>query len=195
MFQISHQTILTLSWSLSQTILHTFLDIKQYWHFQRVTGEQYYRIYIKQCCYFQRVPSKWNYSNVQSTYHTILTLSDSYYQTILTYSELISSSIHTSTELLLNNSKHFLEFLNGHLNRQKILKAGNSQLKVRKVGTDNVAIDCSWVYMIGWLVIDGFMGVLSPPSPIQNVPKKFEILPVPSYNIQKNILAPQYHGK
>ena len=121
MFQISHQTILTLSWSFSQTILHTFLDIKQYWHFQRVTGEQYYRIYIKQCCYFQRVPSKWNYSKVQSTYHTILTLSDSYYQTILTYSELISSSIHTSTELLLNNSKHFLEFLNGHLNRQKIL--------------------------------------------------------------------------
>ena len=49
-------------------------------------------------------------------------LSESYYQAILTYSELISNSIHTSTELLPNNSKHFIEILNGHLDIPKILK-------------------------------------------------------------------------
>ena len=39
--------------------------IKQYWHFQRVTGKQYYtlsRVYIKQYRHFQRVPSTLNYS-------------------------------------------------------------------------------------------------------------------------------------
>ena len=51
-----------------------------------------------------------------------MTLSESYYQAILTYSELILNSIHTCTKLLPNNNKHFLEILNGHLNRQKILK-------------------------------------------------------------------------
>ena len=35
-----------------------------------------------------------------------------------------------------------------------------------------------------WFVIDGFMEALSSP-PIQNFAKKFEILPTPSYNIQK----------
>ena len=81
-----YQTILTFSWSSSQTIQHTFLDMKQYWR-------------------FQRVPSKLNYSKnfFQSTCHTIMTLSESYYQTILTYSELISNSIHTFTELLPDN--------------------------------------------------------------------------------------------
>ena len=124
MFQISYQTILTLSWSYSQTILHTFLNIKQYWHFQRVTGKQYYRVYIKEYWHFQKVPSKLNYSKnfFQSTYHTIMTLSQSYYQTILAYSQLILNSIHTSTELLPNNSKHYLEIWNGHLNKLKILK-------------------------------------------------------------------------
>ena len=122
--------------------------IKQYWHFHWVTPKQYYtlfqtsnntdifrellvnntthfsRVYIKQYWHFQRVPSKLNYSKnfFQSSYHTILTLSESYYQTILTYLELVSNSIHTFTELLPNNSKHFFESLNGHLNRQKILK-------------------------------------------------------------------------
>ena len=47
-FQILYKTILKLSWSYSQTILHTFLDSKQYLHFQRVTGKQYHRVYIKQ---------------------------------------------------------------------------------------------------------------------------------------------------
>ena len=124
MFQISYQTILILSWSYSLTILHTFPDIKQYWYFQRVTGKQYYRVYVKQYWHFQRVPSILNYSKnfFQSTYHTIMTLSKSYYQTILTYLELIPNSIHIFAELLTNNSKHFLGILNGHLNRQNILK-------------------------------------------------------------------------
>ena len=52
----------------------------------------------------------------------ILTFSESYYQTILTYSEDILKSVYTFTELLPNNSKHFFESLNGHSNRQKILK-------------------------------------------------------------------------
>ena len=58
MFQISYQTILILSWSYSQTILHTFPDIRQYWHFQRVTGKQYYTLF-------------------QSLYQAILTFSES----------------------------------------------------------------------------------------------------------------------
>ena len=36
----------------------------------------------------------------QSTYHTIMSLSESYYKTILIYSEIISNSIHNFTELL-----------------------------------------------------------------------------------------------
>ena len=50
-----------------------------------------------------------------------------YYQTILTYLELISNSTHTLTKLIPNNSKHFFESFNGHLNRQKILKEKNSK--------------------------------------------------------------------
>ena len=79
--------------------------IKLYWHFHWVTPKQYYtlfhtlnntdifrellvnnttyfsRVYIKQYWHFQRVPSKLNYSknSFQSTYHTIMTLSESYY--------------------------------------------------------------------------------------------------------------------
>ena len=61
LFQISYQTILTLSLSYSQTILNTFPDIKQYWNFQRVTGKQYYTLF-------------------QSLYQTILVFSESSYQ-------------------------------------------------------------------------------------------------------------------
>ena len=52
----------------------------------------------------------------------ILTLSESCYQKILTYLEFISNSIYTFTKLLPYNTKYFFERLNGHLNRQKILK-------------------------------------------------------------------------
>ena len=98
--------------------------IKQYWDFQEVTGEKYYKRLQISCHYqaivFQRVPSKLNYSKsfFQSSYHTILTLTyylSTYYLTILTYSVLISNSIHTFTELLVHNSKHFFESFNGHL--------------------------------------------------------------------------------
>ena len=51
-----------------------------------------------------------------------MSLSESYYQRILTYWEVISNSIYTFTDLLPDNSKHFFEGLNGHLNRQKILQ-------------------------------------------------------------------------
>ena len=49
------------SLSYSQTILRTFLDIKQYCHFQRVTGKQYYTL-------------------LQNLYQTILTFSESSFQ-------------------------------------------------------------------------------------------------------------------
>ena len=122
-----------------------WFHIKQHWHFHWVTPKQYcihfqtlnnadifrellvnnttrlYQVYIKQYWHFQRGSSKLNYSkNVfQSTYHTTMALSESYYQTVLPYSELISNSIHTFTKLLPNNnnSEHFFERLNGHLNR------------------------------------------------------------------------------
>ena len=111
-FQNSYQTLLALWWSYSQTRLHTFPDIRQYWHFQRVLANNtthFSRVYIKQYWCFQRVSSKLNYSKTffQSLYHTILTLSQSYSQTILIYLELISNSIHIFTELIPNSSKHF----------------------------------------------------------------------------------------
>ena len=54
------------------------------------------RVYTKQYWHFQRLSSKLNYSKkfFQSSYHTTLTLSESYYQTILFYLDLISNSIH-----------------------------------------------------------------------------------------------------
>ena len=81
-----HQTILTFSESYWQTILHTFPE------------------FISSNTDIFRVPSKLKYSKnfFQSTYHTIMTLSESYCQTILTYSEFISNNIHTFTELLPN---------------------------------------------------------------------------------------------
>ena len=48
MFQISYKTIVTRSWSYSQTVLRTLPDMKQYLHFQGVTGKQYYKVHIKQ---------------------------------------------------------------------------------------------------------------------------------------------------
>ena len=82
------------------------------------------KVYIKQNWNFQRVPSKLNYSRklFQTSYYTILTLSESYYQIILTYLELISNGNHTFTELLPNSRKHFFESFNGHINRKKFSK-------------------------------------------------------------------------
>ena len=120
-----HQAILTFSESYCQTILHTSPELtSSIMTFSELLGNNtthFSRAYIKQYWHFQRVSFKLNYSKkfFQSSYHTILTLSESYYQTILTYSEHISNSIHTFIELLLSNSKHFFESLNEHLNRQK----------------------------------------------------------------------------
>ena len=164
-----------------------------YWHFQEVTPKQYYtlfqtsnntdisrvllennithlsRVYIKQYWHFQSVPSKLNFSETffQRSYHTILTLSESYYQTILTYSQLISNSIHTFTELLLNNSKHFFGSLNEHLNRQQLWN-WNSQVKLRKISihTWNRSFRQQPIFEFTWLVIDGFMEENGPASPL-----------------------------
>ena len=93
-----------------------------------------------------------NQTLFKSLFQTILTLSESYYQTILTYLELVSNSIHTFIELIPNSC-----LFNEHLNRQKILKGENSEVKCEKLvcthEADNFAINCSWVYKIGhsWL--------------------------------------------
>ena len=50
-FQSSYQTSLALWGNYSQSILHTFQDIKLYWHFQRVTAKQY-------CTLFQSLHQK-----------------------------------------------------------------------------------------------------------------------------------------
>ena len=69
-----HQPILKFSESYWQTILHTFPDIKQYWHFQRVTGRQY-------CTHFKRL------------HQTIVKFSESCWQTKLqTFPDFISLS-------------------------------------------------------------------------------------------------------
>ena len=119
--------------------------IKQYWHFHWVTPKQYYtffqtsnntaifkellinnttrlsRVYIKQYWHFQRVPSKLNYSKnlFQSTYHTVMTLSESYHQTILTVYQTVFTLSQSYYQTIVNTVS---ESLNGHLNRQKILK-------------------------------------------------------------------------
>ena len=90
----------------SQTILHTFPDIKQYWRFQRVTGKQYKtvfqslhqiilkfsesywhthfsRVRIKRYWYFQIVTGKQYCTHFQSLHQTIPTFSESYWQAIL----------------------------------------------------------------------------------------------------------------
>ena len=100
-FQSSYQTLLAIWWSYSQTILHVFLDIRQYRHFQRVTGKQYYTLfqsYIKQYWHFQSFPSwlndsknffrihitqQWRFQRIttkqywliQSSHQTVFTLS------------------------------------------------------------------------------------------------------------------------
>ena len=88
LFQSSYQTLLTVSGSYSQTILHIFPDIKQYWYFHRVTAKQYYTL-------------------CQSLNQTILTFSESYWQTILnTFPRFISNNNDTFRELLANNTTH-----------------------------------------------------------------------------------------
>ena len=88
-FQSSYQTLLAPWTSYSQRILHTFQDIKQYWHFQRVTDKQY-------CTLFQ------------SFHQTILTFPESYWQTMLhTFPELTSHNTDISRESLANNTTQF----------------------------------------------------------------------------------------
>ena len=63
--------------------MFTFQDIKQYWHFQRVTGKRYYSLsiaYIKQYWHFQRDAGKQYYTLFQSLQQTKLIFSGSYWQ-------------------------------------------------------------------------------------------------------------------
>ena len=141
LFQTSKST--DLSRELRQTILYTFPELtsnktdffkrvtdKQYYtlfqSFYQVTGKQYcthfipsnntnifrellanntanisrFHIIIKQYWHFQRATTK-QYWLIQSLFQVVFTVSQSYYQTIV---------------------NTFLRCLNGHLNRQKILK-------------------------------------------------------------------------
>ena len=146
------QTLLTLSRSYSQTILHTFLHIKQYWHFQRVPSKLNYSknfFHITKYWHFLRITTKQS-QIIQSSYQTVFILS----------------------ELLPSNSKHFFESFNGHLNRQKFLIQKIPQIKWEKLAytheTDNFPINYSWVT---WFFIDGFMeenDLLPPPRFSQN---------------------------
>ena len=99
---------------------HVFRDyITQYWHFHRVTPNQYYtlyqasnktdifrellvnntthfcKVYIKQYWHFQRVPSKLNYGKnlFQKTYHTVWY--NTRYHRIMTLSESYYQTILT----------------------------------------------------------------------------------------------------
>ena len=84
-----HQEILKFSESYCQTILHTLseltsnnTDISRELLANNITHIS--RVYTKQYWHFQRVPSKLSYSKrfFQSSYHTILTLSESFYKKI-----------------------------------------------------------------------------------------------------------------
>ena len=103
---------MTLSGSYSRK-LQTFPDIKQYWHFQRVTGKQYNKL-------FQRLHLK------------TLTFSERYWQTILqTFSDFISLSTNRNIfrELLANNTTNFFRFyIKQYWHFQRIpLKLNNSK--------------------------------------------------------------------
>ena len=76
---------------------HNFrVHFKHYWHFLGVTPEKYYTLFKKlHNTDIFRVTTK-QYRLIQSSYQTVVSLS----------------------ELLPNNSKHFSEGLNGHLDRK-----------------------------------------------------------------------------
>ena len=116
LFQSLHQTILTFSKTYWQTKLQNFPDFISLLNDTNIFREllinnttYFSKVHIKQYWHFWRVHFKLNYSKniFQSSYHTILTLSECYFQTVSTYSELISKSIYSFTELLPNNNKHF----------------------------------------------------------------------------------------
>ena len=135
--QSSYQTLLILSGSYFQAVLHTFPDIKQYWYFQKVTGKQYYKLF-------------------QISYHqTILTFSENYWAFIKQYCHIIQywhfqrvttklyriiDSILTQTLFRLSfrvitkkNKKHFFWECEWKLEQVENSQAKNPQVKVRKV--------------------------------------------------------------
>ena len=75
--------MLKFSKSYWQTKLHTFPNIKQYWHFQRVTGSQYYALFqtTNNTDIFRELLT--NNTTHFAKHQKILTFSESYWQTIL----------------------------------------------------------------------------------------------------------------
>ena len=76
--------------SYSQTMLHTFPDIRQYWHFQRVSVKQHFTLF-------------------QSLHQIILTFSEllANNTTHYTVPELTSNNTDILRELLANSTTHF----------------------------------------------------------------------------------------
>ena len=129
-FQSSCKTLLTLSGSYPKKIPHTFLQLT--WNITDILWELLVqntthcsRVYIKQYWHFKRVPSKLNYS--KNFFPEFISQNTNTLRKLLSHNTdlfraRISNSIHTLTELLPNNSEHFFESFNEHLNRQNILK-------------------------------------------------------------------------
>ena len=129
-FQSSYKTLLALWGSYSKKIPHTFLqltsnttDILRELLVKNTTHCS--RVFLKQYWHFQRFPSKLNYNKnffpefiLQNTNTLKMYLSHN----IDLFRVRISNSIYTLTELLPNNSEHFFESFNEHLNRQNTLK-------------------------------------------------------------------------
>ena len=130
-FQNSYKTLVALSGSCSKKIPHTFLqltsntilDILRELLVKNTTHCS--RIYIKQYLHFQRALSKLNYSKnffpefISQNTNTLRKLLS---HNIHLFRTQIWNSIHTTTEVLPNNSEHFFESFNEHLNRQNIHK-------------------------------------------------------------------------
>ena len=95
--------------SEGELIPWTTVCIKQYWHFQRVTGKQYYTLFhsIKQHIFIEFLANQ-TIVRFSEFFLLIILVSERYCETILTYSELMSNSIHIFTEALPNSSNTFL---------------------------------------------------------------------------------------
>ena len=125
-------------------------------------------IIIKQYWRFQRVPSKLNYSKnfFQSSYHTILTISESYYQTVLTCSGLISNNF-TLFQSYYQTIINFLWVSIDTWTDWKFSKRKFPSKSEKRYHTHmKLIVLPSTVCEFMWLVIDGFReeNGLPPPS-------------------------------
>ena len=128
-FKSSYRTLLTLSGSYSKKYHTLFYGLHQtLLTFNELLVQNTThcsRVYIKQYCHFKRVPFKLNCS--KNCFPEFISQNTNTLRKLLSHNidlfrARISNSIHTLTELLPNNSEHFFESFNEHLNRQNILK-------------------------------------------------------------------------